>query len=183
LKALAAERKRYEGRSPEWDEFLKKRRQGFEEIVRTSEVTLEDGPSWPTLGTYIRQRNGEELPPHKEFLKTFTYGQWREYSALAHGAFEGLMAVGAFYVLDSVPHEKRPQIEALYPRFRSLHIGRASAVLTSIVTELQAHCRFQGANINKRIQKVWNALIPMFEISELYDQRYSVLMKERGILA
>jgi hypothetical protein len=64
-----------------------------------------------------------------------------------------------------------------------LHIARAAGVLLCIVTELQGHFRFDdnGARINERIHAVWNALMPVFEIKELYDERYSQLMKDKRI--
>jgi hypothetical protein len=31
-------------------------------------------------------------------------------------------------------------------------------------------------NINERIHKMWNALMPVFEVKELYDERYSQLI-------
>ena len=30
---------------------------------------------------------------------------WREYSSMSHGAFEGLLLVGMYYISDSMPHE------------------------------------------------------------------------------
>jgi hypothetical protein len=56
-------------------------------------------------------------------------------------------------------------------------------VLLCLITELQAHCRFDGARINERICKVWEALLPLFEAKELYDGRYLKLMQEKGIAA
>ena len=38
-----------------------------------------------------------------------------------------------------------------------------------------------GANINKRIHLLWDVLIPMLEVRELYDKRYAQLMKDKGI--
>ena len=83
---------------------------------------------------------------------------------------------------DSFPHEERDKIdEQHFPRFLSLHIARAAAILLCIVTELQAQFRFDGASINERIHKMWQALIPVFEVKELFDERYSQLMKDRRI--
>ena len=50
-----------------------------------------------------------------------------------------------------------------------------------IVTELQAYFHFDGADINERIHKMWNALMPTFVVKELYGERYEKLMKDRGI--
>jgi hypothetical protein len=52
-----------------------------------------------------------------------------------------------------------------------------------MLTEIQAHCRFDGANINERICKVWAALMAFQVTRELYDERYSALMKDRGLHA
>lgn len=186
---LDEDQQKYRGR-PEWEAFINERRDKVEFLVRASGFTMDQVKSqetWPTLGKYISaKRKGEALTPHQRFLKTFTHLQWREYSALAHGAFEGFigyLGVGMYYTIDSQPHEVRSMIEATYEVFLSLHLGRAATVLICLITELQAHFRFEGANINERIHKVWDALIPIFEAKELYDERYSELMKRRGILA
>lgn len=66
-----------------------------------------------------------------------------------------------------------------------MHLLRSAAILLSIVTELQAYFRFDdsGARINERIYAMWNALMPVFEVKELYDERYAQLMQEKGIEA
>ena len=58
-----------------------------------------------------------------------------------------------------------------------------AGVLLCIVTELQAHFRFDddGARINQRLHAMWNALMPVLEIKKLYDKRYAQLMKDRHI--
>jgi len=74
-------------------------------------------------------------------------------------------------------------LDVLYPRVMSMHIMRAAAVLLCIVTELQAHFLFDddGAQIHPRIHAIWNALLPVFEVKELYSERYEQLMKDRRI--
>jgi hypothetical protein len=72
-------------------------------------------------------------------------------------------------------------MEDLYSEFVSLTVGRAATLLLCMITEVQAHCRFDGANINERIVKMWQALIGLFEAKELYDDRYCALMKDTGI--
>jgi hypothetical protein len=66
-----------------------------------------------------------------------------------------------------------------------MHLARRAAVIPiCIVTELQAYFRFDddGARINERIRAMWDVLISVAEIKELYDEgRYSQLMKDRGI--
>ena len=102
---------------------------------------------------------------------------------MAHGAFEGLLPVAMYYVSDSMPHEDRPKMDAMYPTILSMHIARAAGVLLCVVTELQAYFRFDddGARISQRIQAMSNALMPVFEVKELYEERYKQLMKDRHI--
>ena len=134
------------------------------------------------MGKYLSEKgSGGTLTSHQTFLKTFTYGIWREYSAMAHGGFEGLMGSAAFYMRDMQEHEFRPKMDEAYPRLMSLHIMRAAAILLCIVTELQGYFRFDVAIINARIYKIWNALMPAFVVKELYDERYAQLMSSKGI--
>jgi hypothetical protein len=65
----------------------------------------------------------------------------------------------------------------------ALHVSRAAAIQLCTLTELQAHFRFDGARINERLHQVWDALLPVPEIKELYDQRYAQLMLDKGITA
>lgn len=62
-----------------------------------------------------------------------------------------------------------------------LSVSRAAAILLCLLTEVQAYFRFDGARINERLHQVWNALIVVPEIKELYDKRYATLMTKKGI--
>jgi hypothetical protein len=64
-----------------------------------------------------------------------------------------------------------------------MQIPRIAAILLCIVTELQAYFGFDdnGARINERIHEMWDALMPVFEVKDLYDERYAQLMKDRRI--
>jgi hypothetical protein len=188
-KALAAfdeEEARYGGQL-EWDEWIRKGREGLDFQIRELNLTMSDvldTPAWPTLGRYINDKGpGGTTTNHQDFLKTFVYGRWREYSAMAHGGFEGLLRAGMFYIIDSMPHEERPKIEAVHLRVFSSNIARAALMLLCIITELQAYFHFDddGARINERIHKMWEALRPVFEVKELYNERYCLLMKEKHI--
>jgi hypothetical protein len=184
LKGLDKDQVRYGGR-PEWDEWIAKGRAEVDFEIRKMGFTVADvlaEKEWPTLGQYIaRKRKGGTLTPHQEFLKTLVYGRWREYSAMAHGASDGLMRTAIFYIADSLPHEERPKLDDGHLRLLSKHIGQAAAILLCIVTELQAHCHFDGADIDERIHKMWNALMPAFVVKELYSERYEKLMKDKRI--
>jgi hypothetical protein len=186
LAALDEDEKRYGGQ-PKWDAWLANARSGLDLGMRAAGVKMADvaaAKSWPTLGKYISDKQPGGAPtPHQDFLKAFAFGEWREYSSMAHGAFEGLMPVAMFYIGDSMLHEDRPRIDEHHPKLLFMHIGRAAGVLLCIITELQAYFRFDddGARINERIHAMWNALMPVFEVKELYDERYAVLMKDRHI--
>jgi hypothetical protein len=184
LKAFDEDQARYGGQQ-KWDEWIAKNRSGIDIEIRASGLTMVEvlaQPLWPLLGKYINAKQpGGTFSPHQDFLRTFTYGAWREYSAMAHGTFEGLMRVAMYYIADSMPHEERPKMDELHPKILSLHIARAAAILLCIVTEVQAHFHFDGAKIDERIHKMWNALMPVFEVKELFSERYEQLMKDKRI--
>jgi hypothetical protein len=52
-----------------------------------------------------------------------------------------------------------------------------------IVTELQSSFKFDdnGANINENIHRMWDVLMPLFDVKELYEEHYKELMQKRGI--
>lgn len=184
LKALDEDQARYGGQ-PQWDEWIERNRKEIDFDLRLNNLTMNEvihHPPWPTLGKYIGdKRPGGSVTPHQEFLKTFTYGHWREYSAMAHGAFEGLMPVAMYYISDSMPYEERPKLDEVYPIILSLHLARAAIILLCIVTEWQAYFHFDGARIDERIHKIWNALMPVFEAKELFTERYAKLMEDKHI--
>jgi hypothetical protein len=117
----------------------------------------------------------------KNFSKRLTLGFWREYSGISHATFNGLMPIGIFYAPEKVVHEKRNQFDEHADNLIALHVSRAAGILICILTEIQAHFLFEGGNINSRLHEIWNALIPMPEIKELYDARYAQLLKDKGI--
>jgi hypothetical protein len=181
---------RYRGQ-PKWESYVKERTAAIDLLIRMSGFTTAEVLSqipWPTMGKYVKTlQPGGVLTEHQKFLKTFSYLGWRQYSALSHGAYEafigtlGHVPVGSYYLSDFLPHDTRPKVEGSYELFVSAHIGRAASVLLCIITEVQAYAAFDDANINKRIVKVWDALVPVFETKELYDGRYAKLMADRGI--
>jgi hypothetical protein len=186
LLALEEDAARYGGK-PEWDEWIAKARtlltvdmknNGFEaaEVLKASQ--------WPTLGRYIKApQPGGTFSPHQQALRLLNYGPWREYSALAHGTFDGLLDTALSYIADILPLEDRPKLDEIHPVRLGTHFSQSAGVLISVVTELQAYFHFDdnGARINERIHEVWSALLPTFTVRELYDERYSQLMKDKGI--
>jgi hypothetical protein len=188
LDALKEDESRYSGQ-PKWDSWIARMRNMLDVGIRLSGLTLSEvethKPSWPTLGKYVLDKKiGGTTTAHQDFLRTSSYGRWREYSAMSHGAYEGLLPVACFYVQDSMLHEQRASIDETFPRVLSMHIGRAAGIILSIVTELQAYFSFDddGARINERIHKMWKVLMPVPEIKELYDEHYDALMKSRNII-
>lgn len=185
LEDIEEDRATYAGK-PDWDEFCRVQLRALDGLIRSSGYTEQEvraAKSWPTLGKYLMGKP-EAFTPHQRFLKTFTHLQWRQYSALAHCGYEGYigeLTPGAYFVMDTMPHEARPKFDALYVDFLTRHIGRAAVVLLSISTELQAYFRFRDANINDRVCKMWAALMDHFEAKELYDEHYCALLKEKGI--
>jgi len=187
LTVLDEEEKRYGGQ-PKWDEWVRDSRDKLSLAIRTDGFKVQDvialKPSWPTLGKFVLDKQpGGVTTPLQDVLKTFTFGKWREYSAMAHGAFEGLMLTAMYYVPDVLPQEDRPKMDEQHTRVLAMHIGRAAGVLLCIITELQAYFRFDddGARINNRIHAMWNALMPVPEIKEMYDERYAQLLKDKHI--
>jgi len=180
----------------DWESYYKERRATVESLIHMSNLTPDEvmqmakGDMWLTFGKYIdRRQPGGVLTENQEFLKTFARLEWRQYSALSHGAFEafigtllGDVPIGAYYMNDFLPWDKRDQVDNSFVLFMSTHLGRAATVLLCLVTELQLHCRFDGANINERICRVWDALVAFPGTKELYDKRYVKLMQEKGIM-
>jgi hypothetical protein len=190
LAALDEDEERYGGQA-KWDNWIRTNRNGLDFEIRNcgltmTEVLAQKKRQWPTLGKYVRDKQkGGALTPHQTFLKTFVYGRWRLYSAMAHGAFEGLIPVAMYYIADSMPHEDRPKLDTVYPKVLSMHISFVATILLCIITELQAYFHFDddGARIYQRIHAMWDALMAVFEVKELYDERYKQLMEDKRMRA
>jgi hypothetical protein len=182
--ALNEDEKKYGG-TAEWDNWIKGRRQELQFLMRNDNIKMDEvlaESPWPTMGNYVKRlQPGGVTTAHQDFLKSFTYLAWREYSAMAHCTFEGLMLTGVFLIPDKFTHEQRPKIDEAHSRMVFLHISRVAAILLCIITEVQAHFKFDGANINERIHEMWDVLHPVAEIKELYADRYQRLMQEKNI--
>jgi hypothetical protein len=185
LLALEEDERKYANNpDPSWIEWFRKRRQTLELGIRRdgfnlAEVMAQD--RWPTLGAYLRPKKNAPLTGHQLFLKGLTYGYWREYSEYSHGTFQGLMQIAMSYLEHDLPPEERAGLEEKSLRAIFGHMARSSAILLCILTELQAHFKFDGARINERLQAVWDALTPAPEVKDLFDSRYGQLMRDRGI--
>ncbi len=183
---LEAEEARYMGK-PDWDKWIADSRAKLESILRATGFTKAEVmdkkqfPDWPTLGKYL---GTPPLDDHKKFLMMFTFGPWKQYSAVAHGGPEGLHEVGMFLFRDGHPHDERPLIDDAHNRTMSLHMMRAAILLLAICTEVQAAYKFKddGARINERIMESWQALQAAMEAKEIYDEHYEQLMKDKGMM-
>ncbi|HEX3322639.1 MAG TPA: hypothetical protein VHR84_18180 [Terriglobales bacterium] len=184
--ATAADEARYRG-APEWDEWLDKCKDFLQNEIGRSGLKPADvtaAVKWPLLGSYIQPfSKGAALTKHQRLFKTLLMGPWRQYSAIAHGTFEGLAPFSLFLAEDSIPVDQRSMLGERYETIVSTQLGRAASILLCVITEIQAKFRFrdEGARINERICEVWSKLLPMFEVKELYDEYYKQLMEERGI--
>jgi hypothetical protein len=184
LEALDEDETCYGG-DQKWDKYNARLRRGLEHGMQVDDITLDEvkaAKKWPTLSAYLRAKKGSPLTAHQEFLKKLTFVFWKEYSGMTHAVFQGLLPTALFFLPDKIPHEERETFHTVVvTRMIATHVSRTAAVLLCTLTEVQAHFRFDGANINKRLHEVWNALIPVPEIRELYDLRYAQLMKDKGI--
>jgi hypothetical protein len=187
LETLDADEKRYGG-DHKWDEWIAEQRKmiGFDmRLNGFTEAQVRATKSWwPTLSRYLKVKEDTPVTPHQEFLKKLTLGFWQEYSALSHAMFQGLTTIGVFLAPKDLPHEHRPMVEDRGEIMIGQHVPRAAAILLCTLTEVQAYFRFdlEGvARINQRLHQIWNALLPVPEIKELYDERYGKLMQDKGI--
>jgi hypothetical protein len=184
LEALDADEKNYGG-DPGWDAHISEMRKNVDFGLRShgmTEVEARATKLWPTLSGYLR--SDKNIPPtsHQEFLRALTFGFWDNYSGMAHATFQGLLETAVFYMPRTVPHEHRPFFDTvIVERMIARHITRVAAILLCTLTEVQAHFRFDGANINTRLHQIWGALTLLPEIKELYDKRYAKIMQEKGI--
>jgi len=183
LLALEADEKRYGG-DPTWDAYIAGRRDFINLGIRRDGFTsaeVESAKLWPTMSSYLRPEKNVPLTPHQEFLTRLTLGFWQEYSGIAHATFQGLMSTAMCYITDKASQEEESQFDNAAESMIFIHVTRAAAILLCICTEVQAYCHFDGARINQRLHEIWDALLQVPEIKELYDERYSKLMLEKGI--
>jgi hypothetical protein len=91
------------------------------------------------------------------------------------------MQTAMSYLEHDLPPEERPRLEQKSLQALFFHMARAAAILLCVLTELQAHFRFDGARINERLHEIWNVLVAAPEVKDLFDSRYSRLMQDQGI--
>ena len=185
LSALDADEQRYTG-DPQWDHYIASQRTLLTSDMKANgfvEAEVRNAPMWRTLSAYLRIKKTALPTPHQAFLKKLTLGFWQEYSGMSHATFEGLIPIALFLAPKDLIHEDRPKVDTAVVVMIATHIARLAGILLCTLTEIQAHCKFDGAHINGRLHEVWNALVVVPEIKELYDERYSQLMTDKGINA
>ena len=186
FKALDEDEARYSG-NEKWRDQIREGRRLLELDIRLHGFTKEEVMAeqrWLTLGAYLRYNQKVPYTAHQNFLKRLTYGDWREYSGMAHGTFEGLMPTACFFTPKDLPEPEQQNFnDVIAPQVISQHLIRAAGILLCILTEIQAYFRFEdeGARIKERLREIWDALLPAAEVKELYGERYSKLMQECGI--
>jgi hypothetical protein len=186
LEALDADERRYGG-DPTWDAQIATLREKLALDMRANgfkEEEVRAGKIWKTLSAYLWVKKNKPLTPHQQILKKLTFGFWQEYSGISHATFQGLLPLGIFLTPKDLPIEDRPMVETATETLVYIHLSRAAAILLCILTEIQAHCHFDSdrtARINQRLHQIWSALLTVKEIKELYDERYSRLMTEKGM--
>jgi hypothetical protein len=175
--ALRTDEARY-GTDPQWQADFSNRRAAIAEGMRAEKITDADLDEkcnrWPLLGEYLR---ADPDTPHKQLSRQLTLGFWKEYSSVSHVSFDALVDLYQFIATDRLPHEKRDQVPNAALRLITMHIGRAAGILLCLLTELQHFYKFDDFDIDKRLRKVWMAMIPLYEVRELYDFRYNTILR------
>jgi hypothetical protein len=179
--ALQADETRY-GTDPQWQADFSHRRKTIAEGMRADQITSADLDNkdnrWPLLGEYLRVTRTDPDTPHKQLLRHLTLGLWKEYSAISHASFDALADLYPFIATDRLPHEMRDQVQTAALRHITMHIGRAGGLLLCLLTELQHFFKFNDFEIDKRLRQVWTAMVPLYEVRELYDFRYNNILRE-----
>jgi hypothetical protein len=178
--ALREDEERYKN-DPAWQEDFRNRRHLLQRGLAEGHLTdadLDDKKNkWPLLGDYLSPQRPDT--PHRQLLRRISLGFWREYSSISHASFDGLVQLFPFIARDHLPHEMRtPQLDDLRLRSFFMHYARAAVLLLSLLTEIQHHFRFDGANIDKRLREIWTAMLHIYEARELYDFRYNAILRE-----
>jgi hypothetical protein len=178
--AIRADEARYPN-DPEWVPSLAARRTALQSAMRVeglTDVDLDDrNNEWPLLSQYLRTKPTNT--PHKELIRYLTHGFWKEYSSISHVSFDGLIALHPFIATDRFPHEKRDDVlDDMVLRQLTMHYGRAAGILLCLLTEIQHFYKFNGSDIDKRLSEIWTAMLPLYEVRELFDYRYWALLRE-----
>lgn len=177
--ALREDEERYRS-DPAWQKDFQNRRYILQKCLAQDhliDADLDDKKNkWPLLGDYLRQ---EPDTPHKQLLRRISLGFWRDYSSISHASYDGLVQLFPFIARDRIPHAMRtPELDNYRLRNFFMHFARAAVLLLCLLTEIQHYFKFEGANIDKRLRGIWTAMLPIYEVRELYDFRYDAILSE-----
>jgi hypothetical protein len=177
--ALDEDERRY-GTDQRWIDWISSQRRLLKQMISDDGFTEQEiiGVRWPTLGAYLKM---QPMSNAKSFLSEFGSGMWKFYSSLSHAGYDGLLSTAVFYSPGDLPHDQRDKLPNLYERTLNMHLPRVAGLLLCSITEVQAFFRFDGANINSRLNALWNILCELEEVKELYDGRYRELIVKRQI--
>ncbi len=171
------EKESIHGNDPKWTTYLQSARENLDLRMRRMGYTDKDldytKNQWPLLGFYVKST---PKTAHKEILARMTHGAWKEYSAISHSSFDGILKIMPVLRYETASRENRVQLLTASDRLITLHFGRAAGVLLCLLTEIQWFCKFSGADINKRLANLWNSMTQIPEVEELYSLRYKVLI-------
>lgn len=166
---------------PQWQADFSRRRKVIAVGLHLEQITAADlddsSNKWPLLGEYLRVSKASPDTAHKQLLRHLTLGFWKEYSSISHASFDGLTDIFPFIALNRVPIENRDLVRSAALRHITMHIGRAAGLLLCLLTELQHFFKFNDFDIDNRLRQVWTALVPLYEVRELYDFKYSAILR------
>jgi hypothetical protein len=166
---------------PAWKTDLDSRRMRLSIGLSQDNLTdadLDDKKNkWPLLGEYVDAKKNTDTP-HRQMIRRLSLGIWREYSSISHASYDGLVTLYPFIAYDSLPHRMRNDALDNYSlRNFTMHFGRASGLLLCLLTEIQHYFKFDDSNVDTRLRDIWIAILPMYEIRELYDFRYKSILR------
>lgn len=166
---------------PRIREWVQERTRALEHGMKTegfSNFDLDNKKNkWPLLGVYL---DSKPDTPHKQFLRQLTLGFWKEYSSISHASFDGLVSMYPFFATDTRTQEDRHEIEDAGERYSGAHFARAAGILLCLLTEIQCYFKFDDANIDDRLVQIWEAMLPVTEVRELYDSRFKMMLRPRS---
>ncbi len=73
---------------------------------------------------------------------------------------------------------RTPKLDSYRLRNFFMHFARAAVLLLSLLTEIQHYFKFDGANIDERLRKIWTGMLQIYEVKELYDFRYDAILRD-----
>ncbi len=117
------------------DQYLQDMRSHYELSQRIDALSDEEVAkgSWPTFSSYVKHNDSTNAI----FLRRFSFGLWKQYSAISHATFWGLTHIAPFLRRDRELPENREWFRQAGMKPLSLHLLRASYVFLCILTELE----------------------------------------------